>query len=73
MPAKARCDDLSADRKTIVDAKTAESANPRAVSRKAFAEGWQLRAAWYLEAVALVTGSSRTATSLLSSRSRHRT
>ena len=56
VPAKARCDYLSADRKTIVDAKTAESANPRAVSRKAFAEGWQLRAAWYLEAVALVTG-----------------
>jgi hypothetical protein len=53
---KARPDYLSADEKIIVDAKTAASAHPSAIARKAFGEGWHIRAAWYREAVTAVCG-----------------
>lgn len=51
VPCKARPDYLSADRSTIVDAKTAATAHPDAIARKAFGEGWHVRAAWYREGV----------------------
>lgn len=35
----------------IVDLKTTMTANPRAIARKAFNEGWHVRAVWYKEAV----------------------
>lgn len=47
---KARPDYLIPDRGLIVDLKTTMSANPRAIARKAFNEGWHIRAAWYKEA-----------------------
>lgn len=56
VPCKARPDYLAGDNSYIADLKTAISANPRAVARKAFAEGWYLRAAWYLAGVAEVNG-----------------
>ena len=53
---KARPDYLWRDGKTIVDAKTADSANPHAIARKAFTEGWHTRAAWYIEGAAAANG-----------------
>lgn len=56
VPCKLRADYLAGDNSYIVDLKTAVSANPRAVARKAFAEGWYARAAWYLNGVYEVVG-----------------
>ena len=51
VPCKARPDYLSADRLTIVDLKTTTTVNPRAITKKAFNEGWHVRVPWYKEAV----------------------
>lgn len=53
VPCKARPDYLAPGKRDgyriIVDAKTADSAQPDAVARKAFGEGWHIRDAWYRE------------------------
>lgn len=56
VPCKARPDYLPDSGAYVVDLKTTNSANPRAVARKAFAEGWHLRAAWYLAGATEVLG-----------------
>lgn len=56
VPCKCRPDYLPTDGRHIVDLKTADSANPRAVARKAFTESWHVRAAWYLAGAAEVLG-----------------
>lgn len=48
VPCKARPDFIMSVSNSLIDLKTAESAEPRSVSRKAFNEGWHVRAAWYL-------------------------
>jgi hypothetical protein len=49
LPCKCRADHLpSTHGSWMVDLKTAISANPKAVARKAFNEGWFVRAAWYM-------------------------
>ena len=53
---KCRPDWLAADRTYVVDLKTAISAHPRAISRKALLEGWHVRASWYLPGVREATG-----------------
>ena len=54
LPCKARPDYLSDDRRNVLDLKTTTTVNPRVVARKAFNEGWHLRAAWYTAAVASI-------------------
>lgn len=56
VPCKARPDYLPDSGAYMVDLKTANSANPRAVARKAFDEAWHVRAAWYLAGVEAATG-----------------
>ncbi len=49
LPCKCRPDFLPVTHGSwMVDLKTAISANPKAVARKAFNEGWFVRAAWYM-------------------------
>ncbi len=55
-PMKARPDFLAADRSFVLDLKSSTSAEPRQVSRKAFTDGWHVRAAWYMAGVKAVTG-----------------
>jgi hypothetical protein len=45
---KARPDYLSGNRSIILDLKTTTTVNPRAIARKAYNDGWFVRAAWYL-------------------------
>lgn len=56
VPCKARPDYLPGSGAYLVDLKTANSANPRAVARKAFDEAWHVRAAWYLAGAEAATG-----------------
>lgn len=56
VPCKARPDYLSLNNKYILDLKTANTANPRALGRKAALEGWHLRACWYMGGCKAVTG-----------------
>jgi PDDEXK-like domain of unknown function (DUF3799) len=53
---KCRPDYLAEDRSFILDLKTSTSAEPRQVSRKAYSDGWHVRAAFYLAGVQAVTG-----------------
>lgn len=49
LPCKCRPDHLPVTHGSwMVDLKSAISANPRAIGRKAFNEGWFVRAAWYM-------------------------
>ncbi len=54
IPCKCRPDYLGDE--YVVDLKTAISAHPGAISRKALLEGWHARASWYLPGVREVTG-----------------
>jgi hypothetical protein len=56
LPCKCRPDFLAGNNGYIIDLKTANTCNPRAVARKAFNEGWFVRAAWYMAGVQAVTG-----------------
>ena len=56
MTCKARPDFLAANSKYVLDLKTANTCNPRAISRKAATEGWHVRACWYMAGVKEVTG-----------------
>ena len=56
IPCKCRPDYLADDRSFIVDLKTAVSAHPKEIARKALLEGWHVRASWYLPGVREVTG-----------------
>ncbi len=56
MLCKCRPDALASDNSYVLDLKTAATCNPRAVARKAFNEGWFLRAAWYMAGVKEATG-----------------
>jgi hypothetical protein len=56
VPCKARPDYMPDSVDYLVDLKTANSANPRAVARKAFDEAWYVRAAWYLAGTEAATG-----------------
>lgn len=56
VPCKCRPDYLAADHSYVVDLKTAISAHPKAVARKALNEGWFVRASWYLPGIRDVTG-----------------
>ena len=53
---KARPDFLPDDRSFVIDLKSAVTAHPDALGRKAMVEGWHVRASWYLGAVEAVTG-----------------
>lgn len=53
---KARPDYLPDDCSFVLDLKTANTAEPGAVGRKAFTEGWHVRAAWYLAGTKAVRG-----------------
>ena len=54
VPCKARPDYLIRPN-VIVDLKTTTTVNPRAIARKAFSEGWNVRAVWYKEATYATT------------------
>lgn len=56
LPCKARPDFLADDLTYVLDLKTANTINPRAVGRKAFGEGWFVRAAWYTAGVKAARG-----------------
>jgi hypothetical protein len=56
VPCKARPDFLPSDYSFVLDLKTANTAQPEALGRKAMVEGWHVRAAWYLAGVQAVTG-----------------
>lgn len=56
VPCKARADILTRDRAVIADLKSAHSANPEAIRRAAWDQGWHLRAPWYCQGWQAVTG-----------------
>jgi hypothetical protein len=56
IPCKCRPDYLPESLKYVVDLKTANSVNPRAVSRALERDGWFVRAPWYLGGIKAVTG-----------------
>lgn len=56
MLCKCRPDALAVDNSYVLDLKTANTCNPRAIARKAFNEGWFVRAAWYMAGVKEATG-----------------
>lgn len=53
---KCRPDYAPPDWSDIVDLKTTYSAHPEALRRKAFDDGWFMRAAWYLDVIHAATG-----------------
>ncbi len=53
---KCRPDFLAGNNGYVLDLKTAISCNPKAIARKAFNEGWFVRAAWYMAGVQAVSG-----------------
>jgi hypothetical protein len=56
LPCKARPDYLPDDCSFVLDLKTANTAEPRAMGRKALTEGWHIRAPWYMAGVKAVKG-----------------
>ena len=56
MTCKARPDYLAGDLTYVVDLKTTTTVNPRVVARKAFNDGWFVRAAWYTAGVKAARG-----------------
>lgn len=56
IPCKCRPDRLPNDYSFVLDLKTANTAQPEALGRKAMVEGWFCRAAWYMAGVQAVTG-----------------
>lgn len=56
IPCKCRPDYLPDNLKYVVDLKTANSVNPRVVSRALERDGWFVRAPWYLGGIKAVTG-----------------
>jgi hypothetical protein len=56
IPCKCRPDFLPTSLKYVVDLKTANSVNPRVVSRALERDGWFVRAPWYLGGIKAVTG-----------------
>lgn len=53
---KCRPDQLSDDRRVVLDLKTAESVNPRSISKAVENYGWFVRTAWYLAGIEAATG-----------------
>lgn len=56
LPCKCRPDFLAADGSYILDLKSANTVNPRALSRKLETEGWFVRAPWYMAGAKMATG-----------------
>ena len=56
LPCKCRPDWLADDRSYMLDLKTTTTVNPRVIARKAFNDGWHVRAAWYSAGCKLATG-----------------
>jgi hypothetical protein len=56
MTCKCRPDFITPNYRYLLDLKSANTCNPRAVARKAFNEGWFVRASWYMGGVKEATG-----------------